>query len=168
MTIHFHGIRPRSRTGIEYHVSSCIFAALMNAAYSSQKWPISHSWHGFFFKFTPATENYYFACRQIETNYREPSLHPTPPCSRNSFLPRNAALRNCACNRVSGESIPAHGRAFVFLTAVGGGLAIGVKVLIPVVMFFGEGWAFILDTVNNNTMPSVKIHNGQLLNPRRL
>jgi|SRR3990172_5540540 hypothetical protein len=122
-----HGIRPRGRTGIEYDVSPCIFAALMNAGYSSQKWPISHSWHGLIFKFMPVTENYYFACCQIETNDRGSSLHPTPPRSRNSFRPRNAALRNCACNRVSGESIPAHGRALIFFTAVGGGLAIGVS-----------------------------------------
>src|SRR3990170_7630679 len=58
---------------------------------------------------------------------RAPSLHPAPPCSRNILEPRNAALRNCACDRTSGESTPAHGRAFVFLTAIGGGLAVEVK-----------------------------------------
>jgi len=57
---------------------------------------------------------------------RGSSLYPAPPCSRNILGPRNAAPRNCACDRTSGESIPAHGRAFVFLTAIGGGLAVEV------------------------------------------
>jgi hypothetical protein len=55
---------------------------------------------------------------------RESSLRPALPCSRNILDPKNAALRHCACDRISGESIPAHGRAFVFLTAIGGGLAV--------------------------------------------
>jgi len=57
---------------------------------------------------------------------RGPSLHPAPPCSRKILGPRNSAPPNGACDRISGESIPAHGRAFVFLTAIGGGLAVGV------------------------------------------
>ena len=57
---------------------------------------------------------------------RAPSLQSTLPCSGNILGPKNAALRNCACDRTSGETIPAHGRAFVFLTAIGGGLAVGV------------------------------------------
>ena len=35
---------------------------------------------------------------------RGSSLHPAPPCSRNILGPRNAAPRNCACDRTSGES----------------------------------------------------------------
>src|SRR3990170_8094096 len=68
---------------------------------------------------------------------RAPSLHPAPPCSRNILEPRNAALRKFSCDRTSGESTPTHGRAFVFLTAIGGGLAVEVSSRVS------KGWLII-------------------------